>query len=119
MANRKGRWDESDLRRLRRELDWAYENLGNSRAAPPSQRAERFRALVERNIDAYLIIYLIVQRLQNRLNSDHLLAELERELVKDRLKLNRRPGGDGATCFAGDGFPVSTVVRLHAKEGSN
>ena len=72
-----------DLVRVRREMNWAYWNLGDPIAVPPSERAERLRDLADRNILAFTRLTLIVAKLLRDENVDSLLRELELDLAGD------------------------------------
>lgn len=121
MANPNRERGANYLRRLRRELDWAYSNLSNPFAEPPSKRAERLRAWYCNNgVRAFTTLYVIVLTVLNGENADDLFEELEQEPVRVMLGLGGRLGDEG-TKLTGvrPGLEFKKVARLSAMVGWN
>jgi hypothetical protein len=56
-------------------------------------------------------LYAIIYCLVNGENADDLIAEFELEEVKDRLRLKRRPGDDGAMLARGYSEECDSVEK--------
>jgi hypothetical protein len=102
----------------KKAFEWAYENVGNPHAEPPSELAADVREQIKVNAAVSLAFYNIaVARLSGHCPYQ-LLARLRLEIARRVFGFDRCPGGDGAESRSRS-HPLRSVAMRAATAGNN
>jgi hypothetical protein len=84
--------------RIKKDIEWAHDNLDNPLAEPLTDRAARFLALADENFWAFFDCWVIVEYwARGQHAADLAYFEMVRlERAQERFKLKKMPGWDGA-----------------------
>jgi hypothetical protein len=84
--------------RYKRDLEWAYDNVGNPLAEAPTEGAARFRALAEQDLWTFFDCCLVVDYWASGDCSGALacIQKIRLEKVKETFRMKKLPGEDGA-----------------------
>jgi len=84
------------LLRIRRDMNWVFDNFDRPFNEPPSKRAEKFRKMADEKFDLFMDLFVLVECTLAGVKADDLIAKLELELATYTFQLKKRPGGEGA-----------------------